>query len=63
MKNCKIMTYGIFITILTAIIVTFIGVGIADSKWLKKRVRYRFARYLIGLIIALIIFCPLYLGI
>ena len=57
------MAYGIFLTVLTAIIATFIGVGIADSEWLKKRVRYRFARYLIGLIIALIIFCPLYLGI
>lgn len=57
------MEYGIFLTVLTAIIVTFLGVGIADSEWLKKRVQYRFARYLIGLIIALVIFCPLYLGI
>lgn len=30
------MAYGIFLTVLTAIIVTFLGVGIADSEWLKK---------------------------
>gem|GEM_PF-2475483 len=57
------MTYGIFFTVITAIIATFIGIGITDSEWLKKRVAHRFARYLIGLIITLIIFCPLYLGI
>lgn len=57
------MAYGIFLTVLAAIIATFIGVGIADSEWLKKRVHYRFARYLIGLIITLVIFCPLYLGV
>lgn len=57
------MAYGIFLTVLTAIIATFIGVGIADSEWLRKRVRYRFARYFIGLIIALVIFSPLYLGV
>lgn len=57
------MSLGVFLTVLTAIIVTFLGVGVADSEWIKKRVHYRFARYLIGLIIALIIFCPLYLGI
>lgn len=57
------MAYGIFLTVLTAIIATFIGVGIADSEWLIKRVRYRFARYFIGLIIALVIFSPLYLGV
>lgn len=57
------MEYGIFLTVLTAIIVTFLGVGIADSEWLKKRVHYRFVRYLIGLIVALVIFCPLYLGV
>ena len=57
------MAYGMFFTVLTAIIVIFLGVGIADSEWLKKRVHYRLVRYLIGLIIALVIFCPLYLGI
>lgn len=57
------MAYGLFLTVLTSIIATFTGIGIADSKWLKQRVPYRFARYLIGLAIALIIFCPLYLGI
>lgn len=57
------MAYGIFLTVITAIVATFIGIGVADSEWLKKRVTYRFARYLIGLIIALIIFCPFYLGI
>lgn len=57
------MAYGIFFTVLTAIFVTFLGVGIADSEWLKKRVHHRFARYLIGLIVALVIFCPLYMGI
>lgn len=31
------MAYGIFLTVLTAIIATFIGVGIADSEWLKKK--------------------------
>lgn len=63
LENKQTMAYGIFLSILTAIIGTFIGVGVADSEWLKKRVHYRFVRYLIGLIIALIIFCPLYLGI
>ena len=62
-KNIKTMACGIFLTVLTAIIVTFLGVGIADSEWLKKRVHHRFARYLIGLIVALVIFCPVYLGI
>lgn len=57
------MAYGIFFTVLTAIFVTFLGVGIADSEWLKKRVHHRFARYLIGLIVALVIFCPLFMGI
>ena len=57
------MAYGIFLTVLAAIIAAFIGVGIADSEWLKKRVHYRFARYLIGLIITLVVFCPLYLGV
>lgn len=57
------MSLGIFLTVLTAIIVTFLGVGVADSEWLKRRVHNRFARYLIGLIIALIIFCPLYFGV
>ena len=57
------MAYGTFLTVITAVIATFIGIGIADSEWLKKRVTHRFARYLIGLIIALIIFCPLYFGI
>lgn len=57
------MAYGIFFAVLTAVIGTFLGVGMADSEWLKKRVHHRFARYLIGLIVALVIFCPLYLGI
>lgn len=57
------MALGIFLTVLAAIILTFLGIGIADSEWLKKRVPYRFTRYLIGLVIALIVFCPLYLGI
>ncbi len=57
------MAYGIFLTVLTAIIATFIGVGLADSQWLKRKVTHRFVRYLIGLIIALVILCPLYLGI
>lgn len=34
------MKYGIFLTVLTAVIATFIGVGISDSEWLKKRVHY-----------------------
>lgn len=57
------MAEGIFLTVVTAIIATFLGLGIADSDWLKKKVSYRFIRYCIGLIIALIIFCPLYLGV
>ncbi len=57
------MAYGIFLTVITAMVATFIGVGIADSEWLKNKVRYRFVRYLIGLIITVIIFCPFYLGV
>lgn len=57
------MAYGIFLTAVTAIVATFIGIGIADSEWLKSKVAHRFVRYLIGLAIALIIFCPFYLGI
>lgn len=57
------MAYGIFLTAITAIIATFVGIGIADSEWLKRRISHRFLRYLIGLIIALIIFCPFYLGV
>lgn len=57
------MAYGIFLTAITAIIATFVGIGIADTEWLKRRISHRFLRYLIGLIIALIIFCPLYLGV
>lgn len=57
------MAYGIFLSIVTAIIATFIGIGVADSEWLKKKVTHRFARYLIGLLIALVIFCPMYLGV
>ena len=57
------MAYGISLTATTAIVATFIGVGLADSEWLKRKVTHRFVRYLIGLIIALVIFCPLYLGI
>lgn len=57
------MAYGIFLTVLTAIIATFIGVGIAESDYLKRKVTHRFWRYVIGLLIALVIFCPLYLGV
>lgn len=41
------MAYGMFLAVLTAIIATFIEVGIADSEWLKRRVHYRLARYII----------------
>ncbi|MBD5230372.1 MAG: hypothetical protein HDS69_10135 [Bacteroidales bacterium] len=57
------MAEGIFLTVVTAMIATFLGIGIADSEWLKKKVSYRFIRYCIGLIIALIIFCPFFFGI
>ncbi len=57
------MAEGIFLTVVTAIIATFIGIGIADSSWLIKKVSYRFVRYCIGLIIALIIFCPIFFGV
>lgn len=57
------MAERIFLTLVTAMIATFVGIGIADSDWMKKKVSYRFIRYCIGLIIALIIFCPLYLGV
>lgn len=57
------MATGIFLTVVTSIITTFLGIGISDSEWLKKKVSYRFVRYCIGLIIALVIFCPLYLGV
>lgn len=57
------MAEGIFLTVVTAMIATFLGIGIADSEWLKKKVSYRFVRYGIGLIIALVIFCPFFLGV
>lgn len=57
------MAIGYFLTVLVAMIATFVGVGIADSEWLKKRVSPRFLRYLIGLIIAIIILCPFYFGV
>ncbi len=57
------MAEGIFLTVVTAMIATFLGIGIADSEWLKKNVSHRFVRYFIGLLIALIVFCPLYLGV
>lgn len=57
------MAYGIFLTALTAMAATFLGIGIADSAWLKRKVNYRFLRYLLGLIIALAIFCPFYIGV
>lgn len=41
---------------------TFIGIGIADSEWHKKRVSTRFLRYFIGLIIAIVILCPFFFG-
>lgn len=62
MEN-KIMDYGIFLTAITAMATTFIGVGIADSEWLKSRVAHRSLRFLIGFIVALAIFCPFYLGV
>lgn len=30
------MATGFFLTVITAMIGTFIGIGIADSEWLKK---------------------------
>ncbi len=57
------MAEGVFLTVVTAMIATFLGTGIADSEWLKKKVSHRFIRYCIGLILAFIIFCPLYLGV
>lgn len=56
------MEFGIFLSVITAMISTFIGIGIADSSWLKNKVRYRFLRYLIGLLVAIILFCPFYFG-
>ncbi len=57
------MAEGVFLSVITAMIGTFIGVGIADSEWLKKRVTFRFMRYIIGIIIALSVFCPFFFGI
>ncbi len=57
------MAEGVFLTVVTAMIATFLGIGIADSGWLKKKVSYRSVRYLIGLTIALVFFCPIYLGV
>ena len=57
------MAEGIFLTVVTAMVATFLGIGIADSEWLKKKVSYRFIRYGIGLIIALITFCPFFFGV
>ena len=52
-----------FLTVVTAMIATFLGIGIADSEWLIKKVSNRFVRYCIGLLIALIVFCPFFFGI
>ncbi len=57
------MAEGIFLTVGTAMITTFVGIGIADSKWLKNKVSSRFLRYFIGLIIALALFCPFFFGV
>ena len=57
------MAEGVFLTVVTAMIATFLGIGIADSEWLKKKVSSRFIRYCIGLIIDLIIFCPFFFGV
>lgn len=57
------MAEGIFLTVVTAMITTFIGVGVADSEWLKNKVSHRCVRYSIGLIVALIIFTPFFTGI
>lgn len=57
------MEFGIFLALIAAMISTFIGVGIAESSWLKNKVRCRFLRYLIGLLVAVILFCPFYFGI
>lgn len=57
------MTTGYFLIVITAMIGTFTGVGIADSGWLKKRITHHFLRYLIGLIIAITILCPFYFGV
>ena len=57
------MAEGVFLTVVTAMIATFLGIGIADSEWLKKKVSYRFIRYCIGFIIALVIFCPFFFGV
>ena len=57
------MTEGIFLTVITAMITTFLGIGVADSEWLKNKVSYRFIRYCISLIIALIVFCPFFFGV
>ena len=57
------MAEGIFLTVVTAMIATFLGIGIADSEWLIKKVSYRFIRYCIGLIIALVFFCPFFFGV
>ena len=57
------MVEGIFLTVVTAMIATFLGVGIADSEWLKNKVSLRLVRYCIGLIIALLIFCPFFFGV
>ncbi len=56
------MEFGIFLSVITAMISTFIGIGIADSSWLKNKVRYRFLCYLIGLLVAVILFCLFYFG-
>ena len=52
-----------FLTVVTAMIATFLGIGIADSEWLIKKVSNRFVRYCIGLLIALIVFCPFFFGV
>lgn len=57
------MAEGVFLTVVTAMIATFLGIGIVDSEWLKKKVSHRFVRYCIGLIIALVICCPFFFGI
>lgn len=57
------MAEGVFLTVVTAMIATFLGIGIADSEWLIKKVSNRFVRYCIGLIIALIVFCPFFFGV
>ena len=56
------MEFGIFLSVITAMVSTFIGIGIAGSSWLKNKVRYLFLRYLIGVLIGVILFCPFYFG-